>query len=366
VIETDIREIIDRDLPWDDLHGCTVLVTGAGGMLPSYVIFSLLALNDTRGAAITVHGLVRNEAAAHRVLACIVDRPDFHLLIQDVSEPVRLVGRVDYVVHGASAARPLKHATDPVGTIRANVLGTLALLDRCVVDRSRCFILMSSAEIYGHQPDGVELVDEDGYGGFDILLPRACYSEGKRAAETIAAAYHAQYGVPCRMARFGHVYGPGMALDDGRVQADFAAHVVAGTDIVLNSDGSATRTYTYVADAIAGLFYLMLCATELAYNVADARGLVSIRELAELFTQVRPDQGLAVGFTSAADTTSYNPTARQGLSSRRLEALGWQPWVDLPTGLDRMVRSLEATIDTIDTKAPLRPAQPEMAEPHDS
>ena len=126
------------------------------------------------------------------------------------------------------------------------------------------------------------------------------------------------------------------------MQADFAADVVAGTDIVLNSAGTAVRTYTYVADAVAGMFYAVLRGKETAYNVADPKGLVSIRELARLFTQVRPAKGLRLRFTDAADERAYSPAAAQGLSSARLAALGWHADVDLPTGLDRMVTVLES------------------------
>lgn len=346
VIAGDVAEIVARDLPWSDLAGTTVLVTGAGGMLPSYAARTLLALNDRDDAGITVLGLVRNEATARSRLADVTGRPDFRLVVQDVSLPLALdgalAGPLDYVIHGASAARPAQHGADPVGTIRANVLGSINLLDACVAKGSRGFVLMSSAEVYGHQPLGTVLIDEDSYGGFDILAPRACYSEGKRAAETLCAVYQAQHGLTARIARFGHVYGPGLALDDGRVQADFAADVVAGTDIVLNSAGTAVRTYTYVADAVAGMFYAVLRGNETAYNVADPKGLVSIRELARLFTQVRPAKGLRLRFTDAADERAYSPAAAQGLSSARLAASGWHADVDLPTGLDRMVTVLES------------------------
>jgi nucleoside-diphosphate-sugar epimerase len=126
------------------------------------------------------------------------------------------------------------------------------------------------------------------------------------------------------------------------VQADFAANVVAGQDIMLNSDGSAVRTYTYVADAIAGLFYALLRGDQMAYNIADPGGLVSIRRLAELFTQVRPEKNLRLVFTTESDARSCSPARRQALSSKRLAALGWRPMVGLPTGLDRMVTALEA------------------------
>lgn len=342
VVARDVEEIVARDLPWQQLAGSTVLVTGANGMLPSYAIYTLLALNDQRDAGITVLGLVRNETKARRVLAGVVDRPDFTLLVQDVTTPLRLDGPLDYVVHGASAARPALHASDPVGTMKANTLGTFGLLDLCVAKHSRGFVLMSSSEVYGRQPAGTELIKETSYGGLDILDPRACYSEGKRAAETICTLYRAQHGIDTTITRFGHVYGPGMALDDGRVQADFAANVVNGTDIVLNSDGSAVRTYTYVADAVAGMFYALLLGTEPAYNVADPQGLVSIRQLATLFTQVRPERGLRLIFTDEADARAYNTAKGLGLDSARLAALGWRPAIDLPTGLDRMVTALEA------------------------
>lgn len=341
VIRRDVQEILNRALPWEKLFGTTVLVTGASGMLPSYTVYTLLALNDRYDAGITVRGLVRNEAKARAILAGALDRPDFELITQDVSTPLELAGPLDYVVHGASAARPALHGTDPVGTIKANLLGTLNLLDLCVAKRSRGFVLMSSAEVYGAQPAGTELIGEESYGGFDILDPRACYSEGKRAAETICAVYQAQHGISSRAARFGHVYGPGMALDDGRVQADFAANVVAGRDIVLNSDGSAVRTYTYVGDAIAGMFYALLLGTQSAYNVADPGGFVAIRRLAALFTEVRPERGLKLVFTRESDARAYSQVRGQGLDSARLAGLGWVAQVDLPTGLDRMVTDLE-------------------------
>lgn len=171
------------------------------------------------------------------------------------------------------------------------------------------------------------LIDEQSYGGLDILNPRACYAEGKRAAEAMCAAYQAQFGIV-----FGHIYGPGMALDDGRVQAEFAANVVAGSDIVLNSDGSAVRTYTYVADAIAGLFYVLLRGEQMAYNVADPDGLVSIRRLAELFTQVRLEKGLRLAFTNESDARSYSQVKGQGLNTGRLAGLGWRALVGLRPG----------------------------------
>lgn len=337
VVENDIDEILTTPVRWEDLFGKTVLVSGASGMIPSYVVYTLLRLNDVRDAGIRVLGLVRNLQKAQHILADIVERGDFTLIEGDVMEPLTLSEDVDLVVHGASPARPSLHSATPVTTIRANLQGTFNLLDLCVASGNAPFVLMSSAEVYGQQPAGTSLLSEDSYGAVDILNPRACYTEGKRAAETIAVSYHAQHGMPITIARFGHIFGPGMALDDGRVQADFTADVVAGRNITLNSDGSARRTYTYLADAISGMFCALLSGDNTAYNISDHDGFISIRDLAIAFTKARPGKSLEVQFGSDVDVSKYNPVLGQGLDDTKLRALGWKPQVGLKAGLDRTV-----------------------------
>lgn len=333
-MDRDIQDILASALPWRELHGTTVVVTGASGMIPSYAVRVLLALNDRDDAGIHVVGLVRSEAKARKLLSDIVDRPDFTLLHHDVAAPLELQRPVDLVIHGASPARPALHSASPVDTIRANVQGTFNLLELCI-PRSAPFVMMSSAEVYGQRADDGSLVAEDEYGVVDILNPRSCYTEGKRAAETIAVSYHVQYGIPITIARFGHIFGPGMLLDDGRVQADFTADVLAGRDITLNSDGSARRTYTYVADAVAGMFFALLKGEDTAYNIADRDGFVSIRQLADAFTAARPEKNLSVRFKQGIDASKYNPVRGQGLDDTRIRTLGWVPTIGIVAGIDR-------------------------------
>lgn len=203
-------------------------------------------------------------------------------------------------------------------------------------------MLFSSSEVYGTVSQDVSAIGETDYGYIDILNPRSCYSEGKRAAETIGASYAQQYGIDCKMVRFGHIYGPGLALDDGRVQADFASHIIRGEDIVMNSDGSSIRAYTYVSDAIAGMMYVVLNGKEMAYNVADSAGIVSIRELAETFVQARPHKGLTVTCKIADNSHQmYNPASFIALSDSKLKGLGWSAHVVLKEGVDRMLSYYE-------------------------
>ena len=340
VISEDIERITAEDLDWQQLYGSTVLVTGASGMIPSYVVYTMLGLNDLKNAGIKVLALVRNGEKARRIFGQVLERDDIELLVQDVTAPICIDGPVDYIFHGASAARPSEHKAAPVSTIRANVIGTFSLLDLAVEKKAKGFVLMSSSEVYGKAPEGVERITENDYGYVDTLNTRSCYSEGKRAAETICACYQAQYGIRCCIPRFAHIYGPGLSLTDGRVQADFAANVVRGENIVMKSDGSSQRAYTYVSDAVAGMFYVLLKGTEPAYNVADSDNIISIRQLAEAFIASSPEKGLKLVIDIPENTAGmFNPAKFIGLDDSRIKALGWTPKVDIAEGTRRMVAS---------------------------
>ena len=342
IISEDISAIISEDLPWGNLRGRTVLVTGASGMIPSYVVYTLLGLNDAMDMGIHVLALVRNEEKARRIFGSVLEREDICLIAQDVTLPLDVDCPVDYIIHGASSARPSEHKAAPTSTIRANLVGTFNLLDLAAKESSAGFVLMSSSEVYGTVGSNIESISETDYGYLDCLNPRSCYSEGKRAAETICASFKAEHGIDCRIVRFAHIYGPGLGLNDGRVQADFAANVYRGENIVMKSDGSSKRAYTYVADAVSGLFYALLKGSDMAYNVADSDNVISIRQLAEAFIASSPEKHLELVIDiPAAQAGLYNPAKFIGLDNSKIKALGWSPKVGIAEGARRMVRHLE-------------------------
>ncbi len=341
VVQRDVAEILSEPLPWSTLRGARVLVTGANGMIPSVAVLALLEANERFGLDLVVHALVRNGERAREVYGDLLDGPSLVLWEQDVTAPLPATPAITHVIHGASAAQPKKHATDPVGTLNANIAGTQNLLEAARGWGSKSFALMSSSEVYGDTSHVEGMITENDYGAIDILNPRACYSEGKRASETLAAVYHYQYGIPFIAARFGHIYGPGLDVNDGRVQADFARDVLAGNDITLKSAGLAQRTYTYVSDAVAGLFTAILLGESGAYNVSDAAGLVSIRGLAEHFVQARPEAHLRLRFETEADQYATNTVGFLGLDSSKLGRLGWAPKVSLSDGVSRFLAHLE-------------------------
>ncbi|WP_306598025.1 NAD-dependent epimerase/dehydratase family protein [Geothrix sp. 21YS21S-2] len=343
ILEGDLDRILANSLPWEQFAGKTVLVTGAGGFLPAYLVETLLRLNETRTLAkVRVVGLVRNLKKAQERFRHHAGRSDLDLVCQDVIEPWNLEGRMDFIIHAASQASPKFFGSDPVGTLEANLLGTRRALLRAREDRTEGFLYFSSGEVYGQVDPARIPILEDAYGYLDPTNVRACYGEGKRAGEALCVAYAHQFGIPARIARPFHTYGPGMALDDGRVFADFVSNIVLGQDLVLKSEGLAVRPFCYLADATVGFFTVLLKgSTGAAYNVGNPDTEISIRDLAALLVRVFPEPQKRVVVSVQPHSHGYleSPIVRNSPDIRKLRALGWNPTTGLVDGFTRTVNS---------------------------
>ncbi|MDR1774981.1 MAG: NAD-dependent epimerase/dehydratase family protein [Actinomycetes bacterium] len=344
VIADDLRVVADSPDIADKLRGTTVMITGASGMLGLYCAFICLHLNDRFDAGIKVIALVRNQRKARQVFGDTANRSDLDLLVADVSDPIDYAGPLDYVIHAASQASPTYFEQDPVGTIKANTLGVINTLDLARDRHARGYLFVSTREIYGQPTAGTEWITEDDWGHVNPLDVRSCYSEGKRAGETIVVSYAHQYDVPVKIARLSHTYGPGMGIDDARVQAFFARSVLDGTDIVLKSTGQLQRTYTYVADAAAAIYHVLLKTDGVTYNIADTDSLVTIKELAETFIAARPDKHLNLQFDLSPDAAraGWSPVTGGNLDCSRLTATGWQAQFHLVDGVNRTLSFFES------------------------
>ncbi len=338
IITEDLRRILAAPLPWDRLQGRTILVTGAAGFLPAYMVETILALNEhVGGPAAHVVALVRNEARARARFAVYAGRDDLEIVTQDVVAPLRSERRLDFVIHAASQASPVFYDTDPVGTIDANVLGTRQVLERARADRSEGILFFSSGEVYGdvnHFP-----TREDQFGSLDPTNVRACYGESKRMGENMCACWHHQHGVHATIVRPYHTYGPGVRLDDGRVFADFVADVLAQRPIAMKSAGTAIRAFCYLADATEGFFTVLLRGVPgLAYNVGNDEAELSILELARTLGD---EFGLDVVEQAREPGSVYvpSPHSRGAPETERIRALGWSPRTGVREGFRRTVAS---------------------------
>jgi nucleoside-diphosphate-sugar epimerase len=343
IIEEDLRKILSTDLPWDRLFGKTVLISGANGFVPSYMLETLIYLNDTAHAGIRAIALVRNKERAMQRLGHLTNRPDLNIVMQDVRDPYGGPGGADFIIHAASQASPKFYSSDPVGTFAANVMGTWRMLEVARDSRSEGFLFLSSGEVYGRVDDPSVPVRETSYGSLDPLIVRSCYAEGKRGGETLCACWHSQFGIPTKIVRLSHTYGPRMDLNDGRVFADFVADVVARRDIAMKSDGSARRPFCYLADAIEGIFTVLFRGKNgEAYNVGTDSE-TSILELAELLCELFPERKCQV---VRQERKPDDPYIVSSISSghfdiSKIRSLGWTPSTDVGKGFWRTVKSYE-------------------------
>lgn len=339
ILAQDLKMIIDEQISWEKLQGKTVLITGASGMIGSYMLSVLTLLNDERNYNIRILAMVRN---IRKLSEEICVRKDVEILCHDVTEKLKWEGKIDYIIHAASPASPLIMRDQPVETIAANTLGTFYTLDLAKEKTCQGYLFISSREIYGQPDKGQEFFYENTYGFVDQLNPRSCYSEGKKAAETMCMCYHEEYGLNVKIARLAHTYGPGMSIYDGRVQADFLKNVFYHEDIVLKSEGTAIRTYTYIADAVAGLYRILLNGEESVYNIGNEDGKVTIRELAEILVKIYPERNLKLVFDiPEGGTRGTAPYTLGILSSKRLREIGWVPKYSVREGFQRTLKYLE-------------------------
>ncbi len=340
--EKDLAQILAAPVPWERFENATVLISGAYGFVVAYLVEALLYLNETRRAGVKVLAMVRSPEKAAKRFADYRGRSDLQFVYQDVCHPVSIDGPVDYIIHGASWASPSYYGGQPVGSLLPNVIGTRNLLDLAVVKKPKGFLFFSSAEIYGKVPVEYIPTPETYNGNVNTLEVRSCYAESKRMGETMCVAWHKEFGIPTTMARIFHTYGPGMALDDGRVFADFVSDIVHRRNIRLMSEGTHQRAFCYLADSTPALFKIMLEGQPgQAYNMGNDEAETSIRDLADIMVGLFPEWGLKVERTADQHREGYLRTAidRACPDTTRLRGLGWKPAVGVAEGFRRTVLS---------------------------
>lgn len=334
IIEQDVKSILAENLPWNELKNSVIMVTGANGFIPSYIVETLLAIGD-----IKVIALVRNLKKAQEKFKHHRDNPNLEIFVHDLTQPIHFDGHVDYIIHAASQASPKFYGVDPVGTLRANTIGTASLLELAKEQKVKKFLFVSSSEVYGNTDQ--ELIPENCFGNVNITDIRSCYAESKRMGENMCVCYSSQYDIPVNQIRLAHIYGSGISLDDGRVFADFVKNIINNENIVLNSDGSAKRCFMYITDMIRAMFYIFFNGENReSYNISSGKE-TSILELANLLIGLYPEKDLKVSFSDNVLSKGYIPskTKRVMLDTQKLKSLGWDEKIDIKTGFKRMVDS---------------------------
>ena len=341
IIEADLEFITSAGVPWDALKNKTVLVSGAAGFLPAYMVETMLYLNETRDTNISVIGLVRNHDKALERFAHYEKNKNLTFVVQDVCERIQIAQDIHYIVHAASLATPKVFMDDPVGTLSPNVIGTDNLLRLAAKKQVECFMYFSTSGVHGHVSPDAYPIKETCVGKLNFLDLASCYLESKRMGENMCIAWMKQHGVPVKIVRPAITYGPGIKLDDGRSFADFIACVVNSKDIELYSDGRAVRNFCYLSDATVGFFMVMLKGlVGDAYHVATDHE-ISILDLATLLVEeVFPERNLKV-VMKADPSKNYlrMEFPRTTVDISKARALGWEPRIPVEEGFRRTVDS---------------------------
>lgn len=340
--QEDLMKLIDKTINWEVLKGKRILVTGASGLLGTFLIDTLLKRNEVFHDAINVYALSRNRGRLETRFGHYGKKHNLHIMIQDISKGFCSENqKYDYIIHAASNTHPREYAGDPVGTIMTNVWGTYHLLEYARKNPGCRVMLLSSVEIYGENRGDAAYFTEEYCGYLNCNTLRAGYPESKRLSEALIQAYREQYQVDSVIMRLGRIYGPTVAADDSKAISQFIQKAVKGEDIVLKSKGNQIYSYNYAADAIGAI---LICMTEgicgEAYNVADAASDMELKKIAEYLAKVVGTK-VVYKLPEESERRGYSTAVTALLDSEKIKNLGWNASYPMAEGLMRTISILK-------------------------
>lgn len=347
IIEKDLKEIFSKDIEWKAFNNKTVLISGAYGMLASYLIFMLIYLREEKNIRVNIIAIVRSKEKFRKRFLDYAEKNYIDIYETCLLNPINVERNIDYIIHAASLANPSFYSVNPIEVLSPNIIGNYHLLNLATQKKVSAYLLFSTADIYG-KVDDVKTITEETLGKIDPLNLRSCYSESKRMAETMCLSYYIQNKVPVKIARIAHTYGPNMDINnDPRVFASFVADVVNNRDIVMFSDGSDKRHFCYITDAVYAFFKILMDgkAGE-AYNVCNQKEFISIQDLANRLISIYPERKLSIIRKQRDKSDNYlEDTEKKNsdiyISNQKLKDLGWNESVSVDEGFKRVIDYIE-------------------------
>jgi nucleoside-diphosphate-sugar epimerase len=339
----DVRLVADQLLPWEKLQDRSVLISGGTGLIGSFLVDVLMKRNMNHMMGCRIYILGRDEKKAKRRFDHYWHDGRFHFIAHDINRPLitEESEKIDYVIHLASNTHPVKYASDPIGTIADNITGLQNMLEFASQHQAVRVAFASSNEVYGENRGDTQLFDEGYCGYIDPNTLRAGYPESKRCGEALCQAYIHQKHLDVVIPRFTRSYGPTMLRDDTKAISQFIRNAVDGKDIVLKSQGYQHYSYTYVADAVSGFLWILLCGKNgEAYNIADSASDIMLKDLAAIAAE---STGKKVVFEipDVAEAKGYSTATKARLDGGKLRKLGWKARYDIKTGVQRTIDILK-------------------------
>ncbi|MFL1010602.1 UDP-glucuronic acid decarboxylase family protein [Flavisericum labens] len=297
-----------------------ILITGGAGFLGSHLCdrfikegFNVIAMDNF------ITGDKKN-------LAHLENHPNFEFVEHDVTEFVKIDGKLDYILHFASPASPIDYLKIPIQTLKVGSLGTHNLLG-LAKEKSARILIASTSEVYGDPL--VHPQTEDYYGNVNSIGPRGVYDEAKRFQESITMAYHRFHGLDTRIVRIFNTYGPRMRLNDGRVIPAFIGQALRGEDLTVFGDGSQTRSFCYVDDQVEGIYRLLFSDYVFPVNIGNPNE-ITIKEFAEEIIKLTGTNQKII----YKELPQNDPLQRQPDISLAKKTLNWEPKIDRAQGMN--------------------------------
>jgi UDP-glucuronate decarboxylase len=307
-----------------------ILITGGSGFIGSHL--SQRLLNEGHDVLV-----VDNFYTSSREnISHLLNNPKFEIIRHDVTTPIDL--EVDAIYHLACPASPIHYQRFPVQTIKTSIIGSLNMLE--LANRLQIPILLSStSEVYGDPQISPQV--EEYWGNVNPIGIRACYDEGKRAAETLFFDFHRQYGVNIKVARIFNTYGPNMSPGDGRVVSNFIMQALRSEDITIYGDGSQTRSFCYVDDLVTGLIKLMESPDSVHGPINLGNPIErTVKNLAELVISKTKSKSKIIFHELPQD----DPKQRKPDISKAREILNWEPKMDIDQGLENTIKYFKTKV----------------------
>ena len=297
------------------------LITGGGGFIGSHLCERFLAEGHQ---VVCVDNFITGSLSN---LDAFRDNPNFSFIGHDISNPLKIKGPIDNVLHFASPASPVDYLNYPIQTLKVGSLGTHVTLGIAKEKNAR-YLMASTSEVYGDPL--VHPQKEDYWGNVNPIGTRGCYDEAKRFSEAIVMAYHRAHGVNTHIIRIFNTYGERMRLDDGRVLPNFMGQALRGEPLTIYGDGSQTRSFCYVSDLVEGIFRLLPTDFHEPVNLGNPSE-ITILQFAEEIQKLAGSK-LPIVFKPLPQD---DPKLRQPDITRARGLLNWEPKIGRAEGLQR-------------------------------
>lgn len=319
----------------EDLKGKIFLITGASGLIGVCLIDALMRFNE-QGANISIYAIGRSKEKAAKRLGDYYNNENFHFVEQDVRQPLPEHLKVDYVIPLASNTHPLAYSQYPIETIEINVKGAEYALQKSL-ECGATVLYPSTVEVYGNAR-GEDVFTEDYTGILNLATARACYTESKRVSEALCQSYIAEKGAKVKIVRLSRIFGPTLLLSDTKASSQFIIKALNGENIVLKSNGTQYFSYTYVADAVAAMLYVLLHGDKgVAYNISNDACNVCLKDFAQMCAECN-GKNVVFDIPTETERNGFSIATKAILDNAKLRSIGFESKY---TMIDAICRTIE-------------------------